>query len=326
MGGLGLVVGAGYVAYRLRPAVPPAPPAAVPVKTAVVRTRTGRIFVRLKPRAERPLGADQVLQKLRPQLAKVPGIKSFVQNPPTIPIGAKVSNGLYQYTLQSPDAAGLYRVATALEAKLRTLKELQDVSSDLLLKSPQLSVAIDRDRAATLGVSAAQIESALGEAYGFKRVSLIYGATNQYYVILGVEPAYQGDPATLSRLYVRSTGGNLVSLDALVRRSIGAGPLAVNHLGQFPAVTISFNLRPDVSLSQATAKIQAAAQAVVPASVSASFQGTAQEFQSSITSLGVLLVVAILVIYIVLGVLYESYIHPVTILSGACPRPGSGHC
>lgn len=285
-------------------------------------TNAGRIQIRLKPRSERP-SADEIIQQLRKQVGAVPGIRVFFQNPPAIRIGGQQTNALYQYTLQGIDTDTLYQVAPVLENKLRALSELQDVNSDLQLKNPQVNVAIDRDKAAALGITAQQIQNALGAAYGNPQVSLIYTSTNQYRVITSVLPRYQRSPSALSRLYVRADNGKLVPLSTIASFKLGAGPLQVNHVGQFASATISFNLKPGVSLGEATSKIDRIARSVLPETITGSFQGSAQAFQSSITNLGLLLIVAILVIYIVLGVLYESFIHPLTILSGL-PSAGFG--
>jgi hydrophobic/amphiphilic exporter-1 (mainly G- bacteria), HAE1 family len=282
----------------------------------------GRMFAHLKPRRERPT-ADEIIQRLRPKLAAVPGVRVFMQVPPIVRIGGQFTKSLYQFTLQSPDTRELYRAAPALEAKLRALRELQDVTSDLQVKNPQVNVMIDRDRASALGVTAEQIENALYNAYGDRWVSTIYAPTNQYKVILEVEDRWQRDAAALSRLYVRSSQGQLVPLDSVASLSEGVGPLTVNHFGQLPAVTISFNLASGRALGDAVAAVQRVARDTLPATVTTSFQGTAQAFASSLTGLSMLLVVAVLVIYIVLGILYESFVHPITILSGL-PSAGFG--
>ncbi|NTW65359.1 MAG: efflux RND transporter permease subunit [Nitrospirae bacterium] len=283
----------------------------------------GRIFMKLKPRSERKLHVDQVIQKFRPLLAQVPGIQAFPQNPPPIRIGGTLTKSLYQLTLQSPDTAELYTYTPKLEAKLRELPLLQDVTSDLQIKNPQVNVEIDRDKASALGISAAQVESGLSMAYSAQQVSTIYAPNNQYQVIMQVLPEFQMDPAALSLLYIRSSSGQLVPLSSVSKLSQNVGPLTVNHLGQLPAVTLSFNTRPDVSLGTAVDAVRKAARQVLPASITTSFQGTAQAFQSSMQGLGLLLIAAMLVIYIVLGILYESFIHPLTILS-ALPFAGFG--
>jgi len=283
----------------------------------------GRIFMKLKPRSERKLHVDQLIQRFRPMLAQVPGIQAYPQNPPPIRIGGTLTKSLYQLTLQSPDTAELYEFAPKLEAKLRELPQLQDVTSDLQIKNPQVNVEIDRDKASSLGITAAQVESGLSMAYSAQQVSTIYAPNNQYQVIMQVLPEYQMDPAALSLLYIRSANGQLVPLSSVSKLSQNLGPLSVNHLGQLPAVTLSFNTRPDVSLGTAVEAVRKTARLLLPASITTSFQGTAQAFQSSMQGLGLLLVAATLVIYIVLGILYESFIHPITILS-ALPFAGFG--
>ena len=284
---------------------------------------SGRIFMRLKPRAERKLSADQVIQVLRMKTAGVIGIKMFMQNLPPIRIGGVLTKSQYQYTLQGPDTDELYEAAPVLEAKLRALPQLQDVNTDLLIKNPQVNLEIDRDKAAALGVTAQQIESALSAAYSSQQISTILAPTNQYQVIMELEPRYQADPTSLTMLYVRSTSGKLVPLNVVTKPTVGTGPLLINHLGQLPAVTLSFNLRPGVSLSEAVGDVDRAARQTLPQSITTSFQGTAQAYQSSTQGLFLLLILAVLVIYIVLGVLYESFIHPLTILSGL-PAAGVG--
>ncbi len=286
-------------------------------------SNTGRIFVHLKSRSERPLSVDQVIQDWRAKLATVPGIQIFLQNPPPIRIGGTLSKSLYQFTLQSPDTKELYRESVALETRMRSLPQLQDVTSDLQMKNPQVDVEIDRDKAAALGVNAHQVEDALYTAYGSRQISTIYAPNNQYRVIMELEPQYQADPAALSLLYVRSSGGQLVPLNAVadVRRSLG--PLTVNHAGQLPSVTISFNLKPGVSLGDAVAAVQKLSRDTLPSTISTNFQGAAQAFQASLQGLWILLLMSVLVIYIVLGILYESFIHPLTILSGL-PSAGFG--
>lgn len=276
----------------------------------------GVMFFHLKPPSERRLSVEQVIEELRPKLSKVPGINVFMQNPPVIRVGGQLTKSLYQFTLQGPDTDELYHYVPILEAKMRALPELQDVTSDLQIKNPQVNVVIHRDKASTYGVTVEQIEDALFSAYGDRWVSTIYAPTNQYKVIMELEPQYQMDPDTLSRLYIRSLYNHLVPLDAVATLTENVGPLTINHLGQFPAVTISFNLKPGVSLGEAVAKVNKLARETLPNTINTSFQGTAQAFQSSLRGLGLLLLFAILVIYMVLGILYESFIHPLTILSG----------
>ncbi len=286
----------------------------------------GRIFARLKPRKERK-SAQEIIQELRGKLASVPGINAFPQMLPTIRIGGQLTKSQYQFTLQAPDTSELYQDAPKLEAKLRTDPEfqklVQDVTSDLQITNPQVSVDIDRDKASALGVSANQVEDALYTAYGQRQISTIYAPNNAYRVITELENQYQLDPSALSMLYVRSSTGQLVPLNAVARLTRSLGPLTINHLGQLPSVTVSFNLRPGVSLGDAVNAVGRAAREILPATVSTSFQGTAQAFESSVSGLGLLLLMAILVIYLVLGILYESFIHPLTILSGL-PSAGFG--
>jgi HAE1 family hydrophobic/amphiphilic exporter-1 len=283
----------------------------------------GRIFITLKPQSERKLNADKVIQELRPKLATIPGIQVFLQNPPPIRIGGQLTKSQYQLSLQSPEAKELYEYTPDLEVKMRGIPGLQDVTSDLQIKSPQVNVEIDRDKASALRVTASQIEEALYSAYGTREISTIYTSIDQYSVIIELEPQYQMDPSALSMLYIRSSTGRLVPLNAVAKLRRDLGPLSVNHLGQLPSVTISFNLKPGVSLGDAVAAVEKAAKATLPATLSMSFQGTAQAFQQSMKGMGLLLIMAIVVIYIVLGILYESFIHPLTILSGL-PSAGFG--
>jgi HAE1 family hydrophobic/amphiphilic exporter-1 len=276
---------------------------------------SGRMFIALKPRNERP-SADAVLQELRPDIAMVPGIKAFVQNVPAIRLG-QLTKSLYQYTLQATDTNELYEWAPKIDEKLKTLPGLVDVTSDLQITQPQVTVAIDRNRASALGVSAQSIENTLYDAYGSRQVSTIYAPTNQYWVVMELLPRFQTDPSALSMLYVRSDSGALVPLNSVASLKPTIGPLALTHLGQLPSVTISFDLTPGVALSQAIGEIQTAmAEMQLPPTINGTFQGNAQAFRSSLAGMGVLLALAIFVIYLVLGILYESFIHPVTILSG----------
>ncbi len=284
---------------------------------------TGRMFAQLKPKKERKLSVDEIIETLRPQLSTVPGIRAFMQNLPTIRIGGQLTKSLYQFTLQGPSLDDLYRYAPLLENKLRALPILQDVNTDLQIKNPQINIDINRDKAMALGVSAQQIEDALYASFGTRQVSTIYAPNNQYKVIVELEPRYQADPSILSMLYIRSTSGALVPLSTVAKITRNVGPLTINHLGQLPAVTLSFNLKPGVSLGEAVTAVDKIARLTLPQTINSSFQGTAQAFQSSEQNIGILLLMAILVIYIVLGILYESYIHPVTILSGL-PSAGVG--
>ncbi|NWF99121.1 MAG: efflux RND transporter permease subunit [Nitrospirae bacterium] len=288
-----------------------------------VASNSGRIFIRLKPRSERKLSADEIIQELRKKVSRVIGINMYMQNLPPIRIGGQLTKSQYQFTLQSPDTEELYKYATIFEAKLRELPQFQDVTSDLQISNPQVNVEIDRDKASALGITAGQIEFALSAAYASRQASTIYAPNNQYRVITEVEPQYQADPASLSLLYIRSSTGNLVPLNTLVKLVESTGPLTVNHLGQLPAVTISYNLKPGVSLGESTEIIEKLASTLLPTSITTSFQGTAQAFQASNEGLWILLITSILVIYIILGILYESFIHPLTILSGL-PSAGFG--
>jgi len=293
--------------------------------TINVVPNTGRIFMRLKPRNERP-SADKIIDDLRPKLAAIPGFRVYPQNLPIIRIGGNLTKAVYQYTLQATDLRELYRWGPIVFDKMRALPGFQDVNTDLQIMSPQVTVDIDRDKASAFGVSAEQIESALYSAYGSRQVSTIYTPTNQYWVILELDPAYQRDPNELSLLHVRAQSGKLVPLNSVARLTPTIGPLTITHLGQLPSVTISFNLvsARGVSLSQAVEQVKGAQRELgLPATVTGSFQGTAQAFEASLKGQGVLLLVTILVIYLVLGILYESFIHPLTILSGL-PSAGVG--
>jgi HAE1 family hydrophobic/amphiphilic exporter-1 len=282
----------------------------------------GIVFVRMRSDIDRP-NVDKIIEQLRPQLGAVPGMRAFLQNPPPIRVGGQLTKSLYQFTLQSPDTQQLYAAAQKFESALREVTSLQDVTSDLQIRNPQINVVVDRDKASTLGLTAQQIEDALYTAYGNRQISTIYAPNNEYRVIMELLPKYQLDPNALSLLYVRSSTGQLVPLNTVASLSPSLGPLSVNHLGQLPAVTISFNLKAGVSLGDAVQRVREVALRVLPANITPSFQGTAQAFERSLTGLGVLLVMAILVIYIVLGILYESFIHPITILSGL-PSAGFG--
>jgi HAE1 family hydrophobic/amphiphilic exporter-1 len=287
-------------------------------------SNSGTIFITLKPRRDRKLSADQVIQELRPKLAQIPGINLYLQNPPAIRVGGNFTKSQYQYTLQSLDLDALYGSATRLVDALSRTPGFLDVTSDMDLTSPTVRVQIDRDRAAALGISAQQIEQALASAFGSQQISTIYTPSAQYEVILELEERYQRDASALSRLYLRSANGSLVPLDAMVKITRGSSPLTVNHQGQLPAVTVSFNLPPGRALSQATASLKQVERDIkMPASVQTGFQGQAQAFQASTQGLGMLLALAIVVVYIVLGILYESFFHPLTILSGL-PSAGMG--
>jgi hydrophobic/amphiphilic exporter-1 (mainly G- bacteria), HAE1 family len=278
----------------------------------------GFVFATLKPRAERARSVDQVIESLRPKLFTIPGILTFLQNPPPVTVsGQSYTASVYQLTLQSPNLGELYAWSPRLAAAMAKLPGFVDVQPDMQISSPQVMVDIDRDRALALGVTPEQVQDALFSAYGERQASVIYAAADQYSVILQVDPKDQRNPDALSKLYIRSSNGSLVPLDAVVKTKQQTGPLTINHFGQLPAVTISFNLRPGFSLGQATEQVDNAIRDLrIPQTISTTFQGTVKEFQNSFRNLTVLLIVAILVIYIVLGILYESFIHPITILSG----------
>ncbi len=281
-------------------------------------SNSGFVFAELKPLAERSVSVDQVIERLRPKLFGVPGILTFLQNPPPITVtGQQGSTSAYQLTMQSPNLQELYQWAPRLSASMSKLPGFVDVQSDMQIASPQVMVDIDRDRAETLGVTPQQLQDALFSAYGERQASMIYAPADQYQVILQVKEEDQRSADALSKLYVRSSNGSLVPLSAVVKTHLQTGPLSINHFGQLPAVTINFNLRPGFALGQATQEVDnAIADLRIPQTISTAFQGTVKEFQNSFANLTVLLVVAILVIYIVLGILYESFVHPITILSG----------
>jgi HAE1 family hydrophobic/amphiphilic exporter-1 len=282
----------------------------------------GTLMLELKPRAQRELSADDVIGELRTKVNAIPGVRVYMTNPPAIRIGGFQSRSAYQYTLQGPNA-DLYEWAPKLEAELKTIPELTDVTTDLQLANPQVSVKLDRDRIAALGLTVDQVENAMSGAYSSSQVGTIYAPTNEYQVLMRVSPEFQDRPDALSLLYVRSSDGKLIPLDTVASFTRDVGPQSVSHTGQLPSVTLSFSLAPGVALGDATALVDRAAKATLPASIVGSFQGTAQAFQDSLTGLGIILVMAIFVIYIVLGILYESFIHPLTILSGL-PSAGLG--
>jgi hydrophobic/amphiphilic exporter-1 (mainly G- bacteria), HAE1 family len=283
----------------------------------------GRLLIHLKPRNERALSADEVARSLTRKLGAVPGLRVYIQNPPVINIGGRSSKSQYQFTLQGSDVAELYQGAAALEQRLHDVPGLTDVTSDLQIKNPQVQVTIARDRAAALGIDVSQIENALYNAYGARQVSTIYTPNDQYWVVMELLPQYQRDLSAMDLLHISGRDGVSVPLGSLAQIKPGTGPLTVNHSGQLPSVTLSFNLQPGVSIGTAVDKVQAAARQVLPSSISTSFAGTAQAFQDAQQGLIVLLILAILVIYLVLGILYESFVHPLTILSGL-PFAGFG--
>lgn len=281
----------------------------------------GRIMISLKNKRNKT--ADEIIQELRKKTAHIPGIRFFMQNTPAIRIGGMSTKAMYQLTLSSSDLDLLYKTSQQLLDKLKELPELQDVNTDLQVKNLQLNIKIDRDKMSKLGLTMNTVQDALNSAYSQRQVSVIYTATNQYWVILEVSPDFNQDASMLSWLKVRTAAGELVPISTVASVSRGVGLMQVNHLGQFPSVTLSFNLKPGTSLSEAVDKCKAIAKQMVPDEVTYMFQGNAQIFESSVSNLGVLLLISILVIYIVLGILYESFIHPITILSGL-PSAGLG--
>jgi HAE1 family hydrophobic/amphiphilic exporter-1 len=276
------------------------------------------VFGRMKPREERQFSVDQIIEQLRPQVfGRIPSLLVFMQNPPPITISGQNAQSLYQLTLQSVNLQEIYDWAPKLTARMKQIPGMVDVNNDLQVSSPQVMLDIDRDRALSLGVTPEAVQDALFSAYSQRQVSVIYAPANQYEVILEVLPEYQRTPDALSKLYLRSNNNALIPLETVVRTKQQTGPLSINHFGQLPAVTVSFNLKPGVSLGQVAAAVDNTVRDMrMPATISTSFQGTVKEFQSSFQNLSILLIVAILVIYIVLGILYESFIHPITILSG----------
>jgi len=284
---------------------------------------SGIFFCHLKSHPQRRLSTEEVVNELRPKLMTVPGIIAFVQNPPPIEIGGRLTKSPYQFTLQGTDSRQLYLESGKFLAKMSLLPALQDVNTDLEIANPQVNVEIDRDKASALGVTAFQVEDALASAYGDRQISTIFRPENEYKVITELEPQYQRDPAALSSLYIRSSTGQLVALSVVAKLTQSVGPLAINHTGQLPSVTLSFGLKPSVALGDAVKAIEELARTSLPATISTNFQGEAQAYQASLVGLGLLLTLTILVIYVLLGILYESLIHPITILSGL-PSAGLG--
>ncbi|MGH9718242.1 MAG: efflux RND transporter permease subunit [Candidatus Acidiferrales bacterium] len=276
----------------------------------------GSVVRFIRPLFEHHANVDDVIRELQPKLKRIPGIKVFLENPPSINIGGQHTKSLYQFTLSSPDSNQLYQDAQRLQEKMRGLPALANVTSDLQMKNPQANVVVDRDEASALGVTPAQVEDALYSAYGQRLVSPIYTANNEYWVVLQVQQKFEQDPNMLSDLYIHSSSGQLVPLSAVSKFTTNVGPLTVNHTGQLPSVTISFDLAPGVALGQAVNEVQKLANSTLPISIETSFQGSAQAFQQSLRGMPILLIMAVLVIYLVLGILYESFVHPITILSG----------
>jgi multidrug efflux pump subunit AcrB len=285
---------------------------------------TARIFIQLVPHDQRDATSNQIIQRLRPKVAKIEGVKFYMQSGQDISIGGRLSRTLYQYTLTDTDPEELYHWAPIIEAQMKKMPELQDVASDQQVAAPHLAIEIDRDAASRMGISPSLIDETLYDAFGQRQVANLYTSTSQYKLILEVQPQFQDDPTALSKLYVVGPGGTQIPLSAFAHFVPKVEALSINHQGQFPAVTLSFNLAPGFALGQAVDKIQAMmAQMRVPGTLDGSFQGTAQAFQASLSSTPLLVAAAILVVYIVLGMLYESYIHPITILS-ALPSAGVG--
>jgi hydrophobic/amphiphilic exporter-1 (mainly G- bacteria), HAE1 family len=286
-------------------------------------TNSGSMMLTLKDKSKRESTVDQIIARLRVKLSQIPGLNVFLQNPPPISVGGTSSRSQYQVSIQGPDTTELYKYATIMEEKMHSLPGLTDISSDLEMKNPMVEVKINRDKAAALGATVEGIEETLSNAYGSNQISNIYDPTNTYVVILELKPEFRTDPSNLSLLYVPSTSGQLVPLSAVADISTDIGPLSINHTGQAISVTLSFNLLTGYSLGQAVTEINTLGASVLPVGITLNYQGTAQAFQSSMAGLGVLLIVAVLVIYMVLGILYESFIHPITILS-ALPFAGFG--
>ena len=292
---------------------------------ATISGNNGRIFMRLKDRSERTQSANEIIQDLRRQFAQIPGFNVYLQNPPLIRVGGTLTKSLYQFSLQDTDTDELFKWTPLLMEKIAAQKNIfQDVASDLQIASPQVVVDIDRDKASALGVTAQQIENGLYDAFGSRQASTIYGDLAEYWVIFEVLPEFQRDPDALARLYITASNGKLIPLSAVAKLSRGVGPMTISHVGQLPSVTVSFNLAPGVALGTAVDEIHKLQMELhLPATISASFQGSAAVFQSSLAGLGFLLLMSVLVIYIILGILYESFIHPLTILSGL-PSAGFG--
>jgi HAE1 family hydrophobic/amphiphilic exporter-1 len=283
----------------------------------------GELVIHLKPRLQRQLGVNDIIKELRPQLAAQPGVNSYLMNPPTIQIGGQVTKSLYQFSMQTPEQPVLYENAQKLAKAVAELPDVEDVTTDVAVSTPQVNVTMDRDKAASMNVNASLIENALYDAYGPRWVSTIYGSINEYKVLLELEPRYQADPRALSLLYFKTAGGKLIPLDTLAGIKQDVGPQTINHYGQLPAATLSFNLKPGAALGEVVTQVQDIASKTLPSTITTQFQGAAKSFQSSLGNLWVLLIIAIMVVYIVLGILYESYIHPITILSGL-PSAGFG--
>jgi multidrug efflux pump len=287
-------------------------------------TNTGRCFISLKPLAERKVSADQIINRLRPKLAVVPGATLYLQAVQDVRIGGRQSPAQYQYTIQSDSLQTLGHWATVLLKSMKGIHQLTDVNSDWQNKGLAANLVIDRSSAARLGISPQTIDNILYDAFGEREIATTYTRQNQYYVVLAVDPDFWQDPNALRNVYISSSSGGMVPLSAFTHFEPSTAPLAVNHSGVFPSVTFSFNLAPGVALGDAVTLINAAEQrAGVPSTVTGAFSGTAQAFRDSLSSEPLLIAAAIAAVYVVLGVLYESYIHPITILS-TLPSAGVG--
>jgi len=281
-------------------------------------TNNARLFmIKLKPLSMRKSTPEQIIRRLRPKVSRIPGVNVFLTNPPTIRLGARMARSTYQYTLQGLDLGQLQTYSDKMMDALRKQPGFVDITSDNEAAMPSVQVKINRDRAAAFGVTPLQIETALGSAFGGQRVSQINTSSNQYEVIMELLPRYQRDASALDRLYITGAGNTLVPLTAVTDMTSSTVPLSVNHSGQIPAVTISFDLAPGKALSDAVTGIHQASEAIgMPDSIQGNFQGTAAAFEDSTKNMGALLLIAMVVVYIILGILYESFIHPLTILSG----------
>jgi len=290
---------------------------------SVGNTNSARYQIQLKPRSQRDLSATQIAEKLRPKVSRIPGVRAFLTVPPAIRIGGRMSKSSYDFTIQGPDTDQLYREAQKLELEIGKIPIIQDVTSDLQIKTPRINVELDRDKAAALQLNMLQVQDSLYDAFGPQWSSTIYGAESQYHVLLEILPKFQEHADYLSLLQFKTLSGNLIPLSTFIKLKSDVMPQSINHSGQLPAVTISFNLKPGISLGEATSQIQQVADRTLPGTITTSFQGTAKTFLDSLNNLGLLLLIAIMVVYIVLGMLYESYVHPLTILSGL-PSAGFG--
>jgi HAE1 family hydrophobic/amphiphilic exporter-1 len=288
-----------------------------------VTANYGRLFIALKPRKDRE-SATVVMARLRQKATQVPGMQAFFQGIQNLNIGGRPSKSQYQYTLQSGDTESLYRLAPEMRGKIAKVPGLLDVTTDLYIKNPQMTVDIDREKAAVYGVTVDQVRNQLYNAYGARQVGTIYMPSNDYQIILEAQPQFRVDPSDLSKLYVKTTNNQTIPLDAVARMVPSVGPLQINHQGQQPAVTISFNLAPNYSLGYAVDEITKIEQSSnLPATIATGFSGTAQVFQDSLRGQGVLILAAVFAAFVILGILYESFIHPITIISGL-PSAGIG--